>query len=905
MQRISAAVTALLAAALGARAAEGAVASVRVVDLRCEYRENPLGIDVKEPRLGWKLAAVNPLARGLAQTSYRVLVASGEALLALDKGDLWDSGDVASDQSAHVVYAGKPLASGMRCVWKAQVRDQAGARSAWSAPAVFTLGLLEQSEWTADWIGTDKLFVRGQGWPPPDNTLPDPWFRKTFTLAKAPARATAYVASIGYHELYVNGRKVTDAVLAPNATNHQVRARYVTYEIAPYLHEGANAIGIWLGVSWSAFPKYAREDRPKTPMVRAQFECEDAAGTRTRIRTDATWRTHPSPSTMLGVWDFMHYGGELYDATKEVTGWCEPGLDDSSWAKPEVYAPALALSADMAEPNRLVKELRPVAIEDVEAGAFRVDMGVNFAGFVRIAVEGAPYTQVRFQFSEHPKKSMTHELHSAYVIGPSGKGVFENRFNYGVGRWIQILGLKQKPALDGIRGFLVRNDYARAGYFQCGNELLNRIYETTLWTFENLSIGSYVVDCPQRERMGYGGDAHATTETALASYALGAFYTKWAQDWRDVQGADGNLPYTAPTYWGGGGPGWSGYCVTLPWLVYRHYGDVRLLEDSLPTIRRWLAFLETKSVEHLLVRWGGEWDFLGDWLWPGAKGVNGDSEETLFFNNCYWVYNLETAAAIAARVGAREEAQDWCARAARVRDAIQRKFYLKDAKSYVNGFQAYRAMALLCDLPPAEDRAAVWKGLEDEILVARKGHFHAGITGGAFLIQTLLAAERNDLIYAMATKEDYPSLGDMLARGATTFWESWEGADLSLLHSSYLWLGAWCSEGLGGIRDDPEAPGFKQFVVKPGLVNGLPWVRARHDSLYGAIVSEWKVEEGKKVFAVAVPPNSTATFMGPGGESVTESGRPLEGAAGVAVVRVNRGETVVRLASGKYVIEVK
>jgi alpha-L-rhamnosidase len=229
---------------------------------------------------------------------------------------------------------------------------------------------------------------------------------------------------------------------------------------------------------------------------------------------------------------------------------------------------------------------------------------------------------------------------------------------------VTIEGLRERPALSDFRAWLVRTDFSRAAEFECSNELLNRIYDTTLWTFEDLSLGGYVVDCAHRERMGYGGDAHATTECGLNNYHLGAFYTKWNQDWHDVQGGSaawgtgekaavqdtieaGNLPYTAPTYWGGGGPGWSGFCITLPWEIYERYGDTRILSESFPTIQRWLTFLETKAEGDILRRWGGKWDFLGDWLWPGAKGVNGDTRETLFFNNCYWIFNLQTAARIA------------------------------------------------------------------------------------------------------------------------------------------------------------------------------------------------------------------------------------------------------------------
>jgi alpha-L-rhamnosidase len=943
--------------------------SVDVVELRCEYLQDPLGIDVKQPRLSWRLAAKDASARGLRQTAYQVLVANDPERLAKDEGDLWDSAEVTSNQSVHVVYAGRPLTSGMRCFWKVRVRDQAGVWSAWSKPASWTMGLLDKQDWSAQWIGTDAVFVRKKGWPPPDNTMPDPWFRKMLVLESAPKHATLYVASIGYHEVYVNGRKVGDTVLAPCVTNHKKRARYCTYDIAEHLRPGKNVIGLWLGTSWSIFPPYKRADKPASPLVLAQAEIELAGGKHLRVVTDGTWRTHPSPNTLLGVWDFMHYGGELYDANQElpasgtgsffgppshplgadpkaekcacplgVEGWCEVQgdgrmfaakngtvPDDSAWKQATVFSPDLTLSAEMVEPNRTEKKIDPVAIEERPGGEYRVDLGTNFAGFVEIDLRGKPGRRIDMQFSELPNKAMTHQLHSAYVLGPSGKGTFRNRFNYTVGRWITIKGLDAKPALADIRAHLVRTDYRRAAEFECSDKLLNDIHRATLWTFENLSLGGYVVDCPHRERMGYGGDAHATTETALNSYHLGAFYTKWAQDWRDVQGQaatwgvdpktalagpgsdaeEGNLPYTAPTYWGGGGPAWCGYCVTLPWLMYRQYGDVRILEDGFPTIRRWLAFVETKSKGDMLVRWGGQWDFLGDWLWPGAKGVNGDTPETLFFNNCYWIYNLQTAARIADVLGRRDAADAYRRRADAVRHAVHAKFFRPEDNSYVNGFQAYLSIALLVDLPPENLRAAVARRLEDEILVRRRGHIHAGITGGYFVIKQLLESGRNDLILAMATKTDYPGWGDMLRRGATTLWESWEG-DNSLLHSSYLYLGLWFIEGLGGIQPGVEHGGFQSFTIRPGVVPGrLDWVRARYESPYGPIASAWKVEGNTLHCSLQVPPNTTALFLAPTKDagSVRESGRPAAESAGVRPVGIENGRAAFRLESGRYEFE--
>jgi len=899
-------------------------ASITPKDLRCEYLTSPLGIDVKRPRLSWKLKATEQKTRGQAQRAYHILVASSEELLAQDRGDLWDSGEIESDQSNLVIYHGSALSSGMRCYWKVRVRDNHGVFSAWSKSAQWTMGLLNPSDWSAKWIGTDQQFVEVKELPPEGNYLSEPWFRKEIVLRDKPRWATMYVASVGYHELYVNGKKVTDAVLMPSVADHTKRARYVTYEIAEHLRPGRNVIGLWLGTSWSIFPLYKTDDKPQTPIVIAQAHIEMPDGQSQRLITDETWKTHPSPNVLLGTWMFMNFGGEYYDANKELPDWCSADLDDTGWKPATVYHPKLLLSAQMVEPNRRIQKIKPIAIEKVESGGYRVDMGANFAGFVEIDVKGQQGDIIELQFSERKEELITHRLHSAYCIGPGRQGTFRNRFNYGSGRWIFIKGLGYKPALQDIRGYLVRTDFQRAGWFECSNKLLNDIYNIVLWTFENLSLGGYVVDCPQRERMGYGGDAHATTQTALNNYHLGAFYTKWTQDWRDVQGKEtawglgekstnqnaptqaGNLPYTAPTYWGGGGPAWSGICVTLPWYVYRHYGDIRILEENFETIERWLAFLETKSKKNMLIRWGGEWDFLGDWLWPGAQGVNGDTRETLFFNNCYWIYNLQTAARIADALGKKDVAARYRSRAVVIARTVHKEFFNPQENGYVNNLQAYLAIALLVGLPPEEVRPAVWKRFEDEILIHRRGHFWGGITGGYFIVKNLLEFDRPDLLFEMATKKDYPGWGDMLQRRATTLWEAWDGSN-SRLHSSYLHIGAWFIEGLAGIKPDPNSPGYKHFLIKPGIIRNQPldWVKARLESQYGTIRSEWQILNGKLKLMVSVPPNTTVTLYLPTKDpkSIKEGNVPIAQADSIKHLRDTKEFSVLEIKPGHYNFE--
>lgn len=893
---------------LTAYGVKGGKKNIEPVGLQCEYLHNPSGLDIPHPRLSWKMGTTVAV-RGQRQTAYQVLVASSRELLDKEQGDLWDSGQVHSDESVHIVYDGKTLITGQKCFWKVRLADEQGNWTSWSEPAYWQMGLFAD-DWSAHWIGSAEMESQSVGGRPVDNKMFDPWFRKTFTLTESLKEALIYVASIGYHELYVNGCKIGNAVLAPSVTDHKSRARYVTYDISHYLKKGENVIALWLGTSWAVFPAYQRNDKPAIPMALAQAEITLTSGSKVRVITDGSWKTHASPNVLMGYWDAHHFAGEFYDASLEINGWNEAGFDDSEWAEAKVYQPQIMVSADKAESNLLMDEIKPVAVEEVSPGVYRVDMGINYAGWFEMPLVGQPGDSVVFRFSEREKDACSYGIHSIYKIGPDGKGTFRNRFNYMTGRWVQITGLRSAPDLKQIRGWMIRPDFRRSSGFECDISLLNDLYRTTLWTFENLSLGNYIVDCPHRERRGYGGDALATTRTGLDNYQLGAFYTKWMEDWRDVQGEDGNVPYTAPTYIGGGGPSWSGFCITLPWEVYRQYGDVRILEESFSTIRRWLNFVETKSKDDMLVRWGGKWSFLGDWLWPDAwpersamekEGKSlGDTRETLFFNNCHWIYSLETAACIADVLGNETMAVAWRKRAEEVRRAVHKTFFNPDDNSYVNGYPAYLAIALMVDLPPEKLKAKVWKRLEYEILVNRKGHFWGGITAGSFLFHTLLDNQRNDLICEMATKEDFPSWGNMIKNGNGTFFEDWECRG-SALHSSYLYIGSWFVESLGGIQR-PKS-GFKEFVIAPWIdEKGPRQVRSHYNSMYGTIVSNWKVTDDKLDIEVVVPANTTVLLKLPGVrfDSIKEGGSEWKKVKGIRLDSQRDNTVVFSLQSGTY-----
>jgi alpha-L-rhamnosidase len=871
----------VLMTGLSGKQAIAARSAVTTLGLQCEYLHEPLGLDTLQPRLSWRMATSDAKRFDLRQTAYEIKVASSLKVLAGNKADLWNSGTVGTSRSTLVQYTGKPLHSEEECWWKVRVRDDKGTFTAWSKPARWTMGILHPSEWKAQWICAPPVTTRSS------DPRPDPWLRKQFTLAWTPKRAVIHVAAIGYYELYVNGKKVGDEVLEGAVSDYTKRARYRTYEIGKYLTKGKNVIGLWLGTGWSIYPTYKTKDRPVGPLVIAQGTIQSAKGRTMAVATDGSWGYRESPNRLLGRFGNGSFGGESFDATKDDPAWCTTA-DSAPWESAMVLPLKRILSAEVLEPNRIEHVFHPIALSPQSVGAFRVDMGRNFAGWVEVPVEAAPGTHVRFQFSERINETMTYGLQSEYIVGPSGKGVWRNRFNYMSGRMMTVTGLDHIPWMSAINCEQLRSDYQRAGGFSSSDPLLNQVYNTTIWTFENLSLGGYVVDCPQRERRGYGGDAHATTQTALDNFNMGAFYTKWSQDWRDVQSPDGDLPYTAPTYSGGGGVPWQGFCVHLPWKVYLQYGDTRILRDNFPTMRRWLAFMQTHVSDGLLQRWGGQWDFLGDWVWPydpRSDIPNGDLPETLFFNNCYYAYALETTAKIARILGDSQAAAEYGDEAFRLTKAIHVRWYRPATHDYPNGKQNCLALALIANVPPPSERPKVWKRLEDEILVHRQGHIDAGITGGALLTRLLIDSGRADLMYAMATKDDYPSWGYFLEGGQTTFPETWEDAhpssgylfkngettmlvtkenEKSLLHSSYLFVGAWFIEGLAGIQPGPDG-GYQNFVLEPyfGTAPQLKHVTAHYDSPFGRIACGWTKTGNTVKLHVGVPPNTQARLVYP------------------------------------------
>jgi len=920
----AAALAILLAAGAGGavqvpRTAAPPPAGLSVSDLRCEYRVDPLGVDAARPRLSWVLASPR---RGEVQTAYRVIVARSLEALAADRGDLWDSGRIASADSLSIAYAGAPLAAGLACYWKVRAWDRDGQPSAWSAPARWEMALLRPEDWTARWIGDGKpLPERDEDFYKED---PAPLFRKEFDAPRRIRRARLYITGLGYYEASINGTRVGDRVLDPGWTNYAKRVFYSVYDVTGLLKPGSNCLGVMLGNGWyNPLPmlmwgnRNLRKDLPLgRPCLIAQLRIEGEDGSAAVVASDATWKTRGGPLLCNSV-----YLGETYDARHEIPGWDAPGLDEAGWS-PAVpgSGPGGVLQAQPQPPIRIRTRIPAVAITQPRPGVHLVDFGRNFAGWARLRLRASAGTAVRIRFGElldkegglNPMTSVAGQIKGkrrngtliggpgapeiaeqadVYVARGGGAETYAPRFTFHGFRYAEISGLPAAPALGDIEGLALSADLSEAGAFACSNDLFNRIQEMTRRTFLS-NVFSVQSDCPHREKFGYGGDLVATADAFLANFDMQGFYAKAAADWADAARPDGMLTDTAPfvgiQYCG---LAWAMAHPLIQDRLLRYYGDRRLVEEQFGATRRWLDLVTQTNPGGVIT------DGLADHESLQATPV--PALVTPLYGE-----TARLASRLAGLLGRKHDEARYLDLAAAVGTAYRDKVLGSGPDKYAALTQAALAEALALGLVPEGERTAAFRAL----VAATEGpggpRLTTGIFGTKFLLPALSRGGRADLAYALVDRTAFPGWGHMLDRGATTLWEHWEYSDNTYSHNHPMFgsVSEWFFSWLAGIQPDPDAVGFDRIVFRPQPVGGLAWARASLRTARGDVASAWRIENGRFILSVTVPSNATAVVYVPGVDPATvlEGGAAATAAEGVAFKRVESGNCVFEIGSGRY-----
>ncbi len=743
-----------------------------------------------------------------------------------------------------------------------------------------------------------------------EQALPARMLRKEFDVEPRLRRATAYVAGLGLSELYLNGAKAGDDVLSPGLTEYEKRVFYVTHDITSMLKPGRNAVGLWLGNGryWQPRRRIPLPARGYGyPKAIAQIELEYAGGRKQVVATDETWKL----TTDGPIRANNEYDGEVYDARMEMPGWAQAGFDDSKWeAAQAVQGPPGALRAQMAEPLRVIETLAPKTMKELRPGVFIYDLGQNMVGWVRLRVQGPAGARVQLRLAESLRGNgdlYVDNLRGAratltYILKGGGAEVWEPRFTYHGFRYIEITGYPGKPGLDAVEGRVVHDAMPRAGEWESSHTLLNRIHRNIYWGIRG-NYRSIPTDCPQRdEKQGWLGDRSVVSLSESYLFDVAAFYTKWIQDIADSQRPTGSIPDVAPTYWVlyNDGIVWPSTYVLATQMVYRQYGDRRIIERHYEGMKKWVDYMRQFLKDGIMPR-----NTYGDWCVPpeDPKLIHSKDPARItagpLLSTAYYHQMVKYVSANARMLGRNEDAAELDKLAAQLKEAFLRTWYKAQEARFDNGTQTSSVLPLAFDMVPAQDRSRVFDRLVEKIEKESNNHVGVGLVGAQWLMRTLSDNGRPDVALAISTQTTYPGWGYMISKDATTIWELWNGdtADPAMNSMNHVMqigdLAVWMYEYLAGIRPDPERPGFQHILIKPYALSGLDFVKATHRSLYGPITSSWKRAGGGLEMEVTIPPNTSATIHVPSTGKVTESG-------GLKPARVEQGYTVFETGSGTY-----
>lgn len=899
--------------------------TVEPIDLKCEYKTNPLGIDNTVPRLSWKLIE-NKQTRGQKQTAYQILVASSLDNLNNDIGDVWDSGKIKTHQSVNNLYNGNTLESAKQYFWKVKIWDAAGLVSSWSNTAKFSMGLLKQSDWKGDWILKEDQKKTDHN-----------WFRKNFQLKDAASSAFVFVGSFGYHELYVNGEKITNNVMNPVSSYMKKRIPYLTYDISDKLKKGDNVIAIWHAAGWSRWKRIG-EYRNIPFVFKAQAQIVVGKETIT-LKTDTSWKTKKSHSEYYGDWDILRFGGETIDDSKKEVDWNTSNYNDSHWMNASVYnhnilnakipegnnisfalnsnkdrnvralySPINAqLSAQIVEPQVKFKQIKPIAINKNEDGTFLIDMGENYTGFFEMDLyNGKVGDSILFEISDQLEVKMNWKQKSKYIYGNSGKGTFTNRFNVAGGRWFTVYGLNYRPKLEDIKGYVITNNRKQISTFESSNNQLNQIYQINLNTYIANTMDGILVDCPHRERRGWGEvTVAAMYGDALPNFESGAYMDQYSQYMRDAQLSDGqtravlNEEDRPFLMWKANNP------ITF-WETYKMLGDKKILEDNYESMQKWMNWL----LKHSNYNTGGaliigergkrEMPGLGDWCTPrGNFWDSSNAPEAAHFNNCAYAYMLQCAQKIAKTLGKTDDEIQYAKRLKVQQKATHDLSYDAQTGKYLDGVQVNQAFALLAGVTPKQEQEKVEAQLVNNMLYDFP-YYDTGSSGQALYTRYFIeSGERMDLIYQLLQDKHHPSYGYFLEQGHTTWPERWSAIGNSQIHTCYTGIGGYFIKGFGGIRPNPENLGMQHMLIKPAPVGDLTYANTQYESMYGNVVVNWTKHDTNAIFHIEIPVNTTAKIYIPAinKSHVKVGGELAEKLDNISYVGIEQNDAI-----GNYVI---
>jgi len=829
-------------------------------ELQCEYLNNPIGIDSPHPRLTWKI--IDP-RQGSKQSAFQIFIATDSNVLNNQKSEVFHT-PIIDDAAQLFNYRGDALKSFTRYYWQVKVWDQNGISSI-SKINYFETGMMQMSNWKGAWISDTRNIDKKEA----------PYFRTNFDINKKVKSARAHIVCAGLYELYFNGNKTGDHRLDPMYTRFDRRNLYVTYDITDQLIKGRNTVGVLLGNGWYNHQSTAVWYFHEAPWRARPAFCIDIRltyddGSIETISSGKNWKTSTGSVIFNSIYTAEHIDNRL-----EQPGWNKPEFDDSKWKEVILRsAPSDNIVSQTMHPIRNVDTINPISMNKISDTCWVFDLGRNISGVSKIKLKGAEGTAVKVRHSERLYKDGHTDLSNIdvhyrptdvkdpfqtdiYTLIGKGEEVFMPHFNYKGFQYVELISSKPlELKKEDLTGYFMHSDVPPIGEISSSNPVLDKIWTATNNSYLSNLFG-YPTDCPQREKNGWTGDAQIAIETGLYNFDGITIYEKWMADHRDEQQPNGVLPSIIPSNgWGyewGNGPDWTSTISIIPWNVYLFYGDTKILKDNYEAVVRYVDHITSISPDGL-TDWG-----LGDWVPVKSKA---SAELT---SSCYYYADVMILSKMAKLLGHADDHQKYSTLGVKIKTAFNNKFLKKETGLYGSGIQTELCVPLYWGLVPDEMKEKVASNLAKRV-VADGSHLDVGLLGTKAILNALSENGYADLAYTLASQESYPSWGWWIKNGATTLYENWPidaDSHISMNHIMFGEIGAWMYKGLGGIKPDPEQPGFKNVLLKPNFVKGLDQFSAKHTGPYGEIVSSWKKVGKEIIYDVEIPPNSSASLQLP------------------------------------------
>jgi alpha-L-rhamnosidase len=765
-----------------------------------------------------------------------------------------------------------------------------------------------------------------------------PLFRKEFSIPQNIKSAHLFICGLGYYEAFINGQKVGNHVLDPAWTNYDKRSMYVTYNVTNQIKKGDNAIGIMLGRGQynplcNDIWKLSQSSWVDQLKVIALLHINYTDGTSAEIITDNSWKTAGGPI----VYDDTRHG-ELYDARLEQKGWSKPAFNEKQWKSVSTVNWNASLVSQMMPPIRAFDEILPLKTIRKEPGIMVYDIGKNIAGWAKVQVKGKVGDRILVEYSETPgdmelistltpwrfkhtikdkhyasfyDKAVNVRQQNGYILNGGETETFECHFSYKGFQYIRVTSY-DGASIGKVVGVPVHTDVETVGGFACSNPVVNQLQKMSinslLSNFQGIST-----DCPHREKQGWTADVYMSSTAAMYNFNMAAFYSKWLTDLADTQDSKGFLGFVAPSSntSSNGSTVWPAALVILSSQLYQFYADILPISKNIDVMHRFAKSSMLNQVEGKpeIIK-----DVLGDWVSPLMELNDTTKCNTMSPPEGNSVYGTASHYLVVKKLAEMDktmglhtlatEMEDW---AKRISTSFNAEFY--NPISYIyhgeksTGYrQSPNVVALQYGLVPIENKEAVINNLVAD-LHKKDDRIGTGFIGTAALMN-FLPIVNPELAFVVATQKKYPGWGFMVAQGANTMWETWDGYS-SRNHPPFCLISEYFYRYLAGIQNDESAPGFKHFIIHPSIVGDLKYVDAHYETMYGCIKSSWKKERNKLNMTIFIPVNTTAIVYVKSKQDglILEGGKDVKLAKGVDFISKENGQTLFKVQSGNYVFQ--